>query len=90
MTFPNQSLPGRIVVKSSDGVVRFLSPINARSITATYNFFKFRLPLTEGDMIEDIAYHRTLGYTRLTVDRLFVMLKGGDIIVFRADQNPCN
>lgn len=53
MNFPCQNLTGRILAKTTDGVVRFLSPTNARSITAT-------LPLLETDIIEDIAYHRTL------------------------------
>ncbi|KAJ3313586.1 hypothetical protein HDV04_001803 [Boothiomyces sp. JEL0838] len=65
----------RIIARTADGVNRILSPVNGRTITAN-------LPLLETDTVRDVAYYSL-------VDRLFVLLEGGEIWVFRTDQNPC-
>ncbi|KAI8906284.1 hypothetical protein EDD86DRAFT_193003, partial [Gorgonomyces haynaldii] len=71
--FPSQ-MPPLIVARTADGVIRLISPANARTISAT-------LPLLETDTIMDIVYHREL-------NRIFVMLQGGEIWVFKSDVNP--
>lgn len=67
--------PSIILVRTMDGVIRLISPLNARTITAT-------LPLLETDVFEDVVYHRTL-------NRLYLLLQGGTIVVYQTDKNPC-
>ncbi|KAI8929086.1 hypothetical protein BC831DRAFT_445429 [Entophlyctis helioformis] len=71
----SKSMPSRVVIRTSDGVIRLLCPINGRTITAT-------LPLLETDAVKDIAYFPAL-------NRLYVMLSAGEIWTFRTDANPC-
>ena len=64
----------RMVVRSSDGVIRIVSPSNGRTIAAS-------LPLLETDSVRDMAYSPIL-------NRLFVMCVNGEIWVFNTAHNP--
>ncbi|EGF83605.1 hypothetical protein BATDEDRAFT_22437 [Batrachochytrium dendrobatidis JAM81] len=75
VAYKGLNTPTRIVIRTSDGVIRLSSPANGRAITAT-------LPLLETDAVRDISYFPAL-------DRLYVMLNNGEIWTFRTDHNPC-
>ncbi|KNC97404.1 uncharacterized protein SPPG_07330 [Spizellomyces punctatus DAOM BR117] len=65
----------RILVRTEDGIVRLLSPVNGKAITTA-------LPLLETDYLHDLAYCSK-------IDRMFFMLENGEIWVMATNFNPC-
>ncbi|TPX68714.1 hypothetical protein SpCBS45565_g02966 [Spizellomyces sp. 'palustris'] len=68
-------IPPRILVRTEDGVVRLLSPVNGKAITTA-------LPLLETDYLHDLAYCSK-------IDRMYFMLENGEIWVMATNFNPC-
>ncbi|KAI9102055.1 hypothetical protein DFS34DRAFT_647837 [Phlyctochytrium arcticum] len=67
--------PARLLVRTEDGVIRFISPVNGKAITTA-------LPLLETDNVMDLT-------VCAKIERMYLMLENGEIWVIATNFNPC-
>ncbi|KAI8821143.1 uncharacterized protein EV422DRAFT_595512 [Fimicolochytrium jonesii] len=71
----SSTFPPRLIARTEDGVVRLISPVSGKTLTAA-------LPILDTDVVTAIAYS---GRT----DRMYMMLGNNEIWVIATNANPC-